>query len=65
MPVDWDRLDRIMRKSITGGGMTAEETKLVETAFWTDRDEYSRRHGEIKTAEFERERRRWAGEPDD
>lgn len=63
-PVDWDRLERIMRKSIRGEGMSEDEAKLAETAFWKDRDEYSRRHRIIKAEEFERERRKWSGEPE-
>lgn len=51
--VDWGRVERLMLKSFTGGGLTDPELLFLQGAFELDRDRYaalsrSVRHEEIK-----------------
>lgn len=50
-PVDWLKVERIMRNSVTGRGVTSDEQKMVEQAYAADPEAYHERYACIRDEE--------------
>jgi hypothetical protein len=48
---DWDRIERLMHRSFTGGKLTDTEQAELQAAFRWDRDRYAALHQTVVTAE--------------
>jgi hypothetical protein len=59
MDINWERVRRIMEKSIYGGQLTDEESDYIKTVWVSAPDEYKKLHGEIRDAVHEEMRKWW------
>ena len=57
MNIDWDKVERLMLRSFTGGGLTEEEQKLVQAAYKADPKEYGERNHRVRGDEIKRRQR--------
>ena len=55
--IDWSRIERLMLKSFTGGGLSEDEQRQVEAAHKASPKEYGERHAIIVQDEVARKRR--------
>lgn len=56
-PVEWSKVDGLMLKSFTGGGLTESEQATVQAAFLAEPAEYGKRHTRIVRDEVARKQR--------
>lgn len=59
-PIDWEALERVMRRSVVGGG-TAEDYPLCQRAYRSDPERYVALSRRVRTEAFENERKKWSG----
>ena len=55
--VDWIRVERLMLKSFTGGGVTPEEQEFLEGAWKLDKTRYAALSRSVRRKEIEERRR--------
>jgi len=55
--VEWSKIERLMLKSFTGGGLTEDEQKMVQRAHKADPKGYGERHSQIVRKEVARKKR--------
>lgn len=53
-PVDWMLVERLCRRSFTGGGLSADEQAVMEDAYRQFPKEYAERTGAIRDEERSR-----------
>jgi len=55
--IDWSKIEKLMLKSFTGGGLSEDEQRQVGAAHKTAPKEYGERHARIVQDEVARKRR--------
>ena len=56
-PIDWERVERLMRVSITGrAALAGDEQALIERAYRSDPDRYRALHANVQEQEVARVR---------